>query len=127
MARGLNKVLLIGHVGRDPEKRYTPTGSPVTSFDVAVVSHAYNTPDGERREKTEWFSVVAWGALAEICHKRLTKGQQVYIEGRLHTRHWEDTSGKKHYRTEVVAQEMKVLGERQTDDDDDDYLEEFDS
>lgn len=127
MARGLNKVMLIGNVGREPEKRYTPGGSPVTTFDVVVVSHTYTTPEGERREKAEWFSVVAWGRLAEICHKRLTKGQQVYIEGRLHTRDWEDAYGKKHFRTEVVAQEMKILGERRFEDDEDDFPDDSES
>ena len=127
MARGLNKVMIIGSVGRDPELRYTPTGSPVTNFDVAVVSHSYTTPEGERREKTEWFNVVAWGRLAEVCKTHLSKGQQVYIEGRLQTRGWEDDHGKKHYRTEIVAQEMKLLGERRTDDDYDDVQDEFDS
>lgn len=128
MARGLNKVMIIGHVGRDPELRYTPNGAPVANFDVAVVSHTYVTPEGERREKTEWFNVVAWGRLAEICKSRLTKGQQVYIEGRLQTRGWEDDHGKKHYRTEVVAQEMKQLGDRRDDDyDDDDEHDDYDS
>jgi len=127
MARGLNKVMIIGHVGRDPELRYTPTGSPVTNFDVIVVSHSYTTTEGERREKTEWFNVVAWGRLAEICKTHLAKGQQVYIEGRLQTRGWEDDNGKKHYRTEIVAQEMKLLGERRADDDYDDLQDEFDS
>ncbi|MCU0476866.1 MAG: single-stranded DNA-binding protein [Anaerolineae bacterium] len=123
MARGLNKVMIIGHVGRDPELRYTPSGAPVANFDVSVVSHVYTTQDGERREKTEWFNIVVWGRLAEICKSRLTKGQQVYIEGRLQTRGWEDDHGKKHYRTEVVAQEMKQLGDRRDDDGDDDAFD----
>ena len=82
MSRGLNKVQIIGHLGRDPEMRYTPSGRPVTTFTVAV-SRTWNTGDGERHSETEWFNVVAWGNLAEICKQYLTKGQQVYIEGRL--------------------------------------------
>ena len=111
MSRGLNKVILIGRLGRDPEMRYTPSGKPVTSFSVATTRSWVNT-DGERREETEWFNVVAWGNLAEICKQCLSKGQQVYIEGRLQTRGWEDEAGNKHYRTEVVANEMIALGER---------------
>ncbi len=111
MSRGLNKVLIIGKLGRNPEMRYTPSGRPVTSFSVATNRSWVNT-DGERREDTEWFNVVAWGNLAEICKQYLTKGQQVYVEGRLQTRGWEDQDGKKHYRTELVANEMIMLGER---------------
>ncbi|HIC93577.1 MAG TPA: single-stranded DNA-binding protein [Anaerolineae bacterium] len=111
MSRGLNKVILIGRLGRDPEMRYTPSGKPVTSFSVATTRSWVNA-DGERREETEWFNVVAWGNLAEICKQCLSKGQQVYIEGRLQTRGWEDEAGNKHYRTEVVANEMIVLGDR---------------
>jgi single-strand DNA-binding protein len=111
MSRGLNKVMIIGHLGRDPEMRYTPSGRPVTSFSLAT-SRSWNAADGERREETEWFNVVAWGNLAEICKQYLTKGQQVYIEGRLQTRRWEDPEGKKHFSTEVVAAEMIMLGDR---------------
>ena len=111
MSRGLNKVMLIGHLGREPEMRYTPSGRPVTSFSVAT-TRTWNSPDGERREETEWFNVVAWGNLAEICKQYLNKGQQVYIEGRLQTRRWEDQEGKKHSTTEVVAGEMIMLGDR---------------
>jgi len=111
MPRGLNKVLIIGRLGREPEMRYTPSGRPVTSFSVAT-SRTWTTPDGDRREETEWFNVVAWGNLAEICKQQLTKGQQVYVEGRLQTRRWEDNEGKKHYTTEIVASEMIMLGER---------------
>jgi len=91
--------------------RYTPNGKPVTSFSVAT-SRSWVNAEGERREDTEWFNVVAWGNLAEICKQHLTKGQQVYVEGRLQTRGWADQNGKKHYRTELVANEMIVLGER---------------
>src|SRR5690606_27798563 len=113
MGRGLNKVMIIGQVGREPEMRYTPSGRPVTSFSVAT-SRTWTSAEGERREETEWFNVVAWGNLAEICKTHLTKGQQVYVEGRLQTRGWEDERGKKHFRTELVANEMILLGERRT-------------
>jgi single-strand DNA-binding protein len=111
MARGLNKVLLIGHLGCDPEMRYTPSGRPVTSFSLST-SRSWTSADGERREETEWFNIVTWGNLAEICKQYLSKDKQVYIEGRLQTRGWEDESGKKHFRTEVVANEMIMLGSR---------------
>jgi len=111
MGRGLNKVMIIGYLGRDPEMRYTPSGRPVTSFSVAT-SRTWTSAEGERREETEWFNVVAWGTLAEICKSHLSKNQQVYIEGRLQTRGWEDESGKKHFRTELVANEMILLGDR---------------
>jgi single-strand DNA-binding protein len=107
----LNKVMIIGNVGRDPEMRYMPSGRPVTSFSVAT-TRSWTNAEGERREETEWFNVVAWGNLAEICKQHLHKGQQVYVEGRLQTRNWEDQEGKKCFRTEVVAEEMIVLGNR---------------
>jgi single-strand DNA-binding protein len=111
MGRGLNKVMIIGYLGRDPEMRYTPSGRPVTSFSVAT-SRSWTSSEGERREETEWFNVVAWGNLAEICKAHLSKNQQVYVEGRLQTRGWEDDDGKKHFRTELVANEMILLGDR---------------
>ncbi|NPV86060.1 MAG: single-stranded DNA-binding protein [Anaerolineae bacterium] len=111
MGRDLNKVMIIGHLGRDPEMRYTPSGRPVTTFTVAT-SRTWNTADGDRRTETEWFNVVAWGNLAEICKQCLSKGQQVYVEGRLQTRRWEDTEGVKHTSVEVVASEMMILGDR---------------
>ncbi len=123
MARGLNKVIIIGIVGRDPEMRFTPSSRPVTSFSVAT-SRTWVSAEGERREETEWFNVVAWGNLAEICKAHLTKGQQVYVEGRLQTRGWEDESGKKHFRTELVANEMILLGDRRTQQSDFDYINE---
>lgn len=110
MSRGLNKVMIIGHLGRDPEMRYTPSGRPVTTFSVAT-GRSWHSADGERHEETEWFNIVAWGSLAEICNQYLRKGQQVYIEGRLHTRRWEDAEGRKHFATELVAREMIMLGE----------------
>lgn len=122
MGRGLNKVMIIGYVGREPEMRYTPSGRPVTSFSVAT-SRTWTSAEGERREETEWFNVVAWGNLAEICKTHLTKSQQVYIEGRLQTRGWEDETGKKHFRTELVANEMILLGERRTHHHEADYDE----
>ena len=111
MSRGLNKVMIIGHLGRDPEMRYTPTGRPVTTFSVAT-NRSWNKSDGERHSETEWFNVVAWGSLAEICKQYLKKRRQVYVEGRLHTRHWEDGDGKRQTSTEIVANEMIILGDR---------------
>jgi len=111
MSRGLNKVMIIGHLGKDPEMRYTPSGRPVTTFTVAV-SRSWNSADGERHAETEWFNVVAWGNLAEICKQYLTKGQQVFVEGRLQTRRWDDKEGQKHTSVEIVANEMMMLGDR---------------
>ena len=111
MSRGLNKVMIIGYLGRDPEMRYTPSGRPVTTFTVAT-TRSWNTSDGDRHNETEWFNVVTWGNLAEICKQYLTKGQQVYIEGRLQSRKWEDNEGAKHSSVEIVANEMMILGER---------------
>lgn len=108
MARGLNKVMIIGNLGRDPEMRYTPNGTPVTSFSVAV-GRNWTTPEGERKEATEWFNVVAWRELAEICNQMLSKGRRVYVEGSLQTRSWEDQNGQRHYRVELVADQMIVL------------------
>ena len=109
---GMNKVMIIGNLGRDPEMRYTPSGAPVTNFSVAV-SRRWNSPEGESREETEWFNVVCWNKLAEIANQYLQKGKQVYIEGRLRTRSWDDQqTGEKKYRTEVIAQEMQMLGQR---------------
>jgi len=106
--------MIIGRLGRDPEMRYTPSGRPVTTFSVAT-TRTWNSSDGERHSETEWFNVVAWGSLAEICKQHLIKNQQVYIEGRLQTRPWEDHSGNKRSSTEIVANEMIVLGERRED------------
>ena len=104
-------IILIGNLGKDPEMRYTPSGKPVTTFSVAV-SRSWNSADGERHNETEWFNVVAWGNLAEICKQYLVKGQQVYIEGRLQTRRWDDKEGLKHTSVEIVANEMMMLGDR---------------
>ena len=103
--------MIIGNIGRDPEMRYTSSGKPVTSFSLAS-SRSWIGSDGERREETEWFNVVTWGNLAEICNQKLSKSQQVYVEGRLHTHSWEDERGQRHFRTEVVANEMIILGPR---------------
>ncbi|HEY3107496.1 MAG TPA: single-stranded DNA-binding protein, partial [Chloroflexota bacterium] len=111
MAGGLNKVMIIGNVGRDPEMRYTPSGSAVTSFSVAV-SRRWTTPDNQTRDETEWFNVVAWDKLAETCNQLITKGRKVYIEGRLQTRSWEGQDGQKRYRTEVIAATMLLLDSR---------------
>jgi single-strand DNA-binding protein len=91
--------------------RYTPSGRPVTTFTMAV-SRSWNSADGERHSETEWFNIVAWSNLAEICKQYLSKGQQVYIEGRLQTRRWDDKEGQKHTNVEIVASEMMMLGER---------------
>jgi single-strand DNA-binding protein len=128
VARGLNKVMIIGNLGQDPEMRYTPSGRPVTNFRVAT-TRSWNASSGERRSETEWFNIVAWGSLAEICKQHLTKGQQVYIEGRLQTRRWEDGEGDRHTSTEIVANEMLILGDRRgpdpsQDNDQDDLNEE---
>jgi single-strand DNA-binding protein len=123
MTRGLNKVMIIGNIGRDPELRYTPSGKPVTSFSLAS-SRSWIAPDGERREETEWFNIVAWGNLAEICNQKLAKSQQVYVEGRLQTRSWEDDRGQRHFRTEIVANEMIILGPRDKNNAKHDYNEE---
>jgi single-strand DNA-binding protein len=111
----LNKVLLIGNLGRDPEMRYTPGGKPVTVFSMAV-GRTWITAGGERRESTEWFNIVAWGNLAEVCNQHLRKGSRIYIEGRLQTRSWDDENGHRHSRTEVVANEMVMLDARHSAD-----------
>ena len=109
MAKDLNKVMIIGRLGKDPEMRYTTTGAPVTNFTVAA-GRQWKDPNGETRDETEWFQVVVWNKLAEICNQYLTKGSRVYIEGRLQTRSWDDqASGEKRYRTEVVASDMIIL------------------
>jgi len=110
MSRGLNKVMVIGNLGRDPEKRYTTSGKPVTTFIVAT-SRTWVTSGGERRESTEWFNVVTWGNLAEICHQYLHKASRVYVEGYLQTRRWDGEDGQ-HCRIELVANEMLMLDGR---------------
>lgn len=113
MARDLNKVMIIGRLGADPEMRYTPSGSPVTTFRVAS-SRQWRDSNNEVHDETEWFSVVAWNKLAEVCNQHLTKGARVYLEGRLQTRSWEDQqSGQTRYRTEVIANDMILLDSRE--------------
>jgi single-strand DNA-binding protein len=105
----VNKVILVGNLGADPELRYTSSGTPVASFSVAT-REQWTNKGGEREEKTEWHKIVAWARLGEICGEYLHKGKQVYIEGRLQTRSWEDREGNKRYTTEIVAQTMQMLG-----------------
>jgi single-strand DNA-binding protein len=107
----LNKVMVIGNLGADPEMRYTANGNAVTTFNVAT-NESWTDGSGERRERTEWFSVVTWNRLAETCAQYLTKGRSVYVEGRLQTRSWEGQDGQKRYRTEVVAETVRFLGGR---------------
>ncbi len=102
--------MVIGWLEDEPEVRQTPSGRAVASFSISTARH-WTSSEGEKHEEKEWFNVVAWGALAEMCREHLLKGQQVYIEGRLQTRGWEDSHGRKHFRTEVVAQEMIVLSD----------------
>jgi len=109
---GLNKVMLIGNVGKDPEMRYTANGNAVTSFSLAV-NRTLQGADGERREETDWFDIVTWNKLAELCSQFLQKGRQAYVEGRLHTRSWEGQDGQRRYRTEVIAQTVLFLGSAQ--------------
>lgn len=111
MARGVNKVILIGNLGQDPELRYTGSGTAVCNLRLAT-NESYKDSNGEWVEKTEWHSVVAWARLAEICGEYLKKGSMIYIEGSLQTRSWEDRDGNTRYTTEVKAQEMQMLDSR---------------
>ena len=105
---GVNRVILIGRLGRDPELKFTPAGKAVTNFTMAT-SENWKDDSGERQERTEWHRIVIWGKLAEVAAKYLTKGKQVYIEGRLQTREWTDKDGQKRYTTEIVANNMTLL------------------
>ena len=105
----VNKVILMGNLGADPELRYTNTGTAVANFRIAT-NDRWTDKNGESQERTEWHNIVAWSKLAEICGKYLKKGKPVFIEGRLQTRSWEDQSGNKRYTTEIVAQTMQMLG-----------------
>lgn len=107
---GVNKVILVGNLGRDPEVRYTKSGQAVASFSLAT-SERWTGKDGNKEEKTEWHRIVAWGKLGEICGEYLSKGKQIYIEGRLQTREWEDNDGNKKQTTEIVANNMTMLGQ----------------
>lgn len=105
----VNKVILIGNLGSDPEVKYTPSGAAVANFNVAT-NESWTGKDGKKEERTEWHRIVAWSKLAELCGEYLSKGRTVYIEGRLQTREWNDKDGNKRYTTEVVAQTIQFLG-----------------
>ncbi len=123
MARGLNKVMVIGYLGRDPEMRYTPNGRSVVSFSVAC-DRSWRNADGEKQTETDWFNVVAWGDLAEICSKYLSKGSQAYIEGRIQTRTWQDNEGQQRTSVDIVAQQVLLLNKKKEsnpDDTEDDF------
>ncbi len=111
MARGINKVILIGNLGRDPETRYSQGGNPITNFSVATSDSWRDKQSGEQQDRTEWHNVVCFSRLAEIAGEYLRKGSKVYIEGSLRTSNWEK-DGQKHYRTEVIAREMQMLDGR---------------
>jgi single-strand DNA-binding protein len=112
MARGINKVILVGNLGQDPETRYMPSGKAVTNLRLATSDSWKDKQTGEQREQTEWHSVVMYDRLAEIAAEYLRKGSQIYVEGRLKTRKWQDKEGKDRYTTEIVASEMQMLGSR---------------
>ncbi|MGH9491071.1 MAG: single-stranded DNA-binding protein [Terriglobales bacterium] len=111
MPRSVNRVTLLGHLGKDPELKYTPSGQAVTKFSMAT-SERWKDKNGEWQDRTEWHNIVLWAKMAETANQYLTKGSQVFIEGRLQTRSWDDKDGKKHYMTEIVAQDMVLLGGR---------------
>ena len=110
---GLNKVMIIGNLGTDPEMRFTPNGNPVTSFRMAT-SRNYTSPEGERKQETEWFDVVTWNRLAETCNQFLVKGKRAYVEGRLRTRNWESQDGQKRSRIEIIANRVLFLDRQAT-------------
>jgi single-strand DNA-binding protein len=107
----VNKVIIVGNVGRDPELRYTQSGQPVASFSIAT-NERFKDKDGNWKDRTEWHRIVAWARLAEICGEYLRKGSQVYVEGRIQTRDWEDKEGNKRQTTEIIALGMQMLGRR---------------
>ena len=109
---GVNKVILIGRLGQDPEVKFTQSGTAVVNFSIATSETWKDKDSGEKQEKTEWHKVVAWRRLAEICGEYLHKGSQFYIEGKLQTRSWEDQDGNKRWTTEVVANQMQMLGSK---------------
>ncbi|MCA9732458.1 MAG: single-stranded DNA-binding protein [Deferribacteres bacterium] len=111
MARGVNKVILIGRLGKDPELRYTQSGQAVASFTLAT-NETWKAKDGTLQEKTEWHNIVLWARLAELANEYLKKGSMVYLEGKLQTRSWDDKDGLKHYMTEIVGQNMQFLDTR---------------
>jgi single-strand DNA-binding protein len=112
MARGVNKVILVGNLGKDPETRYMPSGSAVTNLTLATSESWKDKQSGEAQERTEWHKIAMFGRLAEIAAEYLRKGSQVYIEGKLRTRKWQDKEGKDRYTTEIVADEMQMLGSK---------------
>ncbi|MFC1859666.1 single-stranded DNA-binding protein [Thermodesulfobacteriota bacterium] len=107
-----DKAILIGNLGKDPEVRYTPSGLAVANFNIATSEKWKDKDTGDMKERTEWHRIVAFGKLGEICGEYLSKGRQVYVEGRIQTRDWEDQQGIKRYTTEIVASDMKMLGPR---------------
>ena len=107
----VNKVILVGNLGKDPELRYTPSGTAVATFSLATTER-YKDRDGQKQEKTEWHNIVAWRQLAEICGKFLHKGKQIYIEGKIQTRSYDDRDGNKRYITEIVVDQMQMLGSK---------------
>lgn len=109
---GINKAILIGRLGSDPEVRYTPSGVAVANFSIATSEEWKDKDTGEKQERTEWHRIVAWRRLGEICGEYLSKGRQVYVEGRIQTRSWEDREGNKRYTTEIVATDIQFLGGR---------------
>ncbi len=112
MARGVNKVILIGHLGRDPEVRYSPNGQAIANVNLATSDTWKDRNTGEKQERTEWHRVVFFGRLAEIAGEYLKKGMQIYVSGRLQTRKWQDKDGNDRYTTEIVAADMQMLGSR---------------
>jgi single-strand DNA-binding protein len=110
MARGVNKVILVGHLGGDPEIRYMPSGGAVANLSLATTESWKDKNTGEKQEKTEWHKIILFGRLAEIAGEYLKKGAQIYIEGRLQTRKWQDKSGQDRYTTEIVGNELQMLG-----------------
>jgi single-strand DNA-binding protein len=109
--RGVNKVILIGNLGKDPELRYLPSGGPVTKFSLATGSK-WKDKDGQWQDRTDWHNIVAFGRTAEVCNEYLKKGSQVYIEGRVQTRSYDDRDGNKRWITEIIAQSMQMLGRK---------------
>ena len=109
---GVNKVILIGNLGADPEVRYTPDGVPVANFSLATSESWNDRTSGEKQERTEWHRLVLWRKLAEIAGQYLKKGSKIYVEGKLQTRSWDDQSGQKRYATEVVVNDMQMLDSR---------------
>ena len=115
MSGSVNKVILIGRLGKDPEVKYTPSGAPMAKFSLAT-DEVFKDRSGEQQKRTEWHNIVAWNKLAEICGEYLTKGKQVYIEGSIRSRQWEDQAGNKRTAYDIVAREMKMLGSKADSD-----------